>query len=156
MTPDSLYVWQKYRNASSQNSYCTGNIVQNMKRMMSTAANQEKKKMRRSNRNLIQSYCPNTSSEAAVENLAQLALNKTHFPDCNRGAEEVFSFLLLQGEVDYCFRTNPGQPLVVWETTAESHLVAETQQPLLRQNFNLRLPLLLLTGCCSQPNTWRQ
>lgn len=118
---------------------------------MSTAANQEKKKTRQSNRNLIQSYCPNTSSEAAVENLAQLALNKTHFPDCNRGAEEVFSFLLLQGEVDYCFRTNPGQPLVVWETTAESHLVAETQQPLLRQNFNLRLPLLLLTACCCPP-----
>lgn len=38
-----LYVRQKYRNASSQNSYCTGNLVQNMKRMMSTAANQEKK-----------------------------------------------------------------------------------------------------------------
>lgn len=150
-----LYVWQKYRNASSQNSYCTANIVHCKiwkEWCPQLRTKKKKKKMRRSNRNLIQSYCPNTSSEAAVENLAQLALNKTHFPDCNRGAEEVFSFLLLQGEVDYCFRTNPSQPLAVWETTAESHLVAERRSShYCARNFNLRLPLLLLTACCSPP-----
>lgn len=122
-----------HRTVTVQQTLCTAKYEKND--VHSCEPRKKNKKMRRSNRNLIQSYCPNTSSEAAVENLAQLALNKTHFPDCNRGAEEVFSFLLLQGEVDYCFRTNPSQPLAVWETTAESHLVAETQQPLLRQKL---------------------
>lgn len=58
----------------------------------STAANQDKKKMRKSNHNLIQSDCLNTSSEAAVENLAQLPLTRYIFLTAT---EEQRSFFLL-------------------------------------------------------------
>lgn len=93
--------------------------------------------MRKSNHNLIESDCQNTFSEAA-ENLAQLALNHIHFPDCNKGAEELFSSLLLQGEVDYCCRTNPGRPLTVRKQPPSLTLLPRRNGHYCARNFNLR------------------
>lgn len=104
------------------------------------------KKMRKSNHNLIQRDCPNTPSEVAVENLAQLALNQIHFPDCNRGAEELFSSLLRQGEVDYCCRTNPGRPLAVRKPPLSLTLLLRRSSHYCTRNFNLRC-----LNCCWQP-----
>lgn len=78
--------------------------------------------------------------------LAQLALNHIHFPDCNRGAEELFSSLLLQGEVDYCCRTNPGRPLTVRKQPLSLTLLPRRGGHYRARNFNLGC-----LDCCWQP-----
>lgn len=133
----ALRFWQKYRSAASQNSYCTENIVQNMKRIMSAAANWEKKWV---DQTTIWSWAIARIHPWRRWWRTWLSSLSTRyiFLTATKEQRSFFYFFLLQGKVDYCFRTNPGQPLAAGKQPLSRTLLLGRSSHYCARNFNLQ------------------
>lgn len=117
-----------------------------MKRMNSTAVNQDKKKWGNQATIWFRVIARTHPPRQRWRTWLSSPLTRYIFLTATEEQRSFFSSLLLQGEVDYCCRTNPGRPLAVRKQPLSLTLLPRRSSHYCARNFNLRC-----LDCCWQP-----